>query len=49
MTTVEYIEKFGDFRVNTKKAEKLKEGKTLYKCLMCGDDKTYTSTAFSFD
>ena len=48
MTTKQYIEKFGDFRMNTKIAEKLKDGKTLYKCLICGDDKTYSTTALSF-
>ena len=48
MTTKQYIEKFGDFRTNTKIAEKLKDGKPLYKCLICGDDKTYTTTALSF-
>lgn len=48
MTTKQYIEKFGDFRTNTKIAEKLKDGKPLYKCLICGDDTTYTTTALSF-
>lgn len=48
MTTAQYMEKFGDFRTNTKKAEQLKDGKPLYKCNLCGDDKTYTATALSF-
>lgn len=48
MTTTRYIELYGDFRVNTKKAESLKEGKALYKCVVCNDLKTYTSTALSF-
>lgn len=48
MTTVEYIKRYGDFRVNTKKSESLKDGKSVYKCLICGDDITYTATALSF-
>ena len=48
MTTEEYIKLYGDFRVNTKKADALKEGKELYTCKLCGDNKTYTTTALSF-
>lgn len=48
MTTEQYRDRFGDFRINTSKAELLKVGKPLYKCLLCGDDKTYTTTALSF-
>lgn len=48
MTTAQYIEKFGDFRTNTKKSEELKVGKVLYQCKICNDEKTYTTTALSF-
>jgi hypothetical protein len=48
MTTEQYMERFGDFRANTEKAEKLKLGKPLYKCQLCNDDKTYTRTALTF-
>lgn len=48
MTTAQYRDLFGDFRVNTKKYEDLKVGKPVYQCLLCNDGKTYTSTALSF-
>lgn len=48
MSTKQYMKKFGDFRTNTKKSEEIKNGKILYNCKICNDEKTYTSTALSF-
>lgn len=48
MTTTQYINLYGDFRINAKKTEKLKDGKTLYKCQLCNDGTEYTTTALSF-
>lgn len=48
MKVSDYIGKFGDFRINTKKSQRLKVGKELFECKVCNDGITYTSTALSF-
>lgn len=37
ITSDDYIKKFGDFRVNTRKANAHKDGQQLYECQLCKD------------
>jgi hypothetical protein len=48
MKVSEYIARFGDFRINSKKSQELKGGKELFDCKVCNDGIRYTKTALSF-
>lgn len=49
MDVEKYVEKYGEYRINKIKADKiLKKSETKFKCLLDDDDKLYTERALTF-